>query len=201
MTIPKHVGIVVQGSVLDITKSIEQFEEWITSAINLHIPVLTVAIPQEHDDVLGTVVHSIGNWHAIAEHQIKISVLGKWYSLSDNTVQQIKAVVEKTKDYDGFFLNLCVNYDGQAEIVSACKLLAKQVQSGKLDPDAIDESLVKENVFTSSFVPPEVIIITGEKHCLNNFLLWDAGKSRIVFTSKPAEKLSVKEFEKIVTSS
>ncbi|MDO8660600.1 MAG: undecaprenyl diphosphate synthase family protein [Candidatus Woesearchaeota archaeon] len=193
--VPKHVGILI-----DKVISAKNIEELIYCATQLKIPVLTIGLPQESGDVLGGLIQAIGNWQYIVEHQIKISVLGKWYALSEQIVQQIKVVVEKTKEYDGFFLNLCVNYDGQAEIVSACKLLAKQVQSGKLDPDAIDELLVKENVFTSNFMPPEVIIITGAEHCLHNFLLWDSGKSKIVFTGKPAEKLSVKEFERFVTN-
>ena len=193
---PKHVGIVLQGLREDLGQRVEQ---WVETAIKLKIPVLTVLVPTDTDEAVGKFVHALSSWQGITKYQVKISVLGRWYAVSDHAMQLIKQAFEKTKDYDGFFLNLCVNYDGQQEIVNSCKILATQVQSGKIDASAINESVVKENLFTSNFMPPEVIIVTGNAHCLHNFLLWDCGMARIVFTDKHWEKLSAKEFGKIVS--
>ena len=193
---PKHVGIVLHESLPGLSQHVEQ---WIETAIKLKIPVLTVLVPTDTDEAVGKFVHALSSWQGIAKYQVKISVLGRWYALSDQAMQLIKQALEKTKEYDGFFLNLCVNYDGQQEIVNSCKIIASQVQSGKLDASAINESVVKENLFTSNFMPPEVIIVTGNAHCLHNFLLWDCGMARIVFTDKHWEKLSAKEFGKIVS--
>lgn len=58
----------------------------------------------------------------IFKNKIKVSILGKWYDLPSRVVEPIKRVIDETKDYDSFFLNLCINYDGQEEIVDACGL-------------------------------------------------------------------------------
>lgn len=125
----------------------------------------------------------------IKEHKIKISVFGKWYNLPGKLVESLKNAIEYTKEYDSFFLNFCINYDGQEEIVDACKLLAKQVELGKIDPEMITKEAIKENIYSSYFLPPDLILIYGGRK-LSGLLLWDSANSRVEFANK-----SFMEFE------
>ena len=120
----------------------------------------------------------------ISENKVKVSILGKWYDLPGRLVEPIKEVIDGTKDYDNFFLNLCVNYDGQDEIVDASRMIARRVQAGKLDPEAIDKESIKDAIYSSYFLPPDIIIKTGRKRSLKGFLLWDSIRSHIHFSDK-----------------
>jgi len=110
------------------------------------------------------------------KHQVKVSFIGQWYDLPEQLVTPMKSLMEATKDYDAFFLNFCVNYDGQEEIVAACKVLNIQIMNQKLTIDGIDTAAIKQNIYNSYFLPPDVIIYAEGKR--NSFLLWDSFRAK-----------------------
>ncbi len=118
------------------------------------------------------------NWDFVSSSQVKVTVLGQWYSVPDSLIEQIKKISSSTQDYDARFLTICINYDGKEEITNACKLIAKQVQLGKLRPEEIDQETIKENLYSSYFVPPD-LVITEKKQALQGMLLWDAADATV----------------------
>jgi len=130
----------------------------------------------------------------ISSHKIKISIFGKWYNLPGKEVEALKNIIESTKDYDNFFANFCVNYDGQEEIVDACRLVAKQVELGKINADMITKETIKENIYSSYFMPPDLILVYGERK-ITGILLWDSVNSRIEFADKSFMEFEEKDFE------
>lgn len=131
-----------------------------------------------------------GFFNVLAEHefvhknQIKISVMGKWYDLSGMVVESIKTAIEETKGYDKFFLNFCVNYNGQEEIIDAFRLILKDLKEGRTKDEEINRNLVKENIYSSYFIPPDIIIETGLDWRYSGMLLWDAVNTKIYYTCK-----------------
>ena len=163
--------------------------------IKSDIPIFTVYLLHDNfdkssDDYILYSEHLFGFFSGLLSNQVihdekvKISIFGKWYNLPGRAVEALKNVIEGTKDYDRFFLNFCINYDGQEELVDACKLIAKQVQLGKIDPDMITKNNIKENIYSSYFLPPDAIFIYGEGK-FSGLLLWDSADSKIVFANKP----------------
>jgi len=137
--------------------------------------------------------------HALVhENKIKITAIGKWYDLPGRAVDSIKDLVDETKDYDTFFLNFCINYDGQEEIVDACKLIARQIKADKLDVDAINKEVIKENIYSSYFLPPDLIIKNGLRKRTSGFMLWDSSDSEIYFTGKRFPEFTKTDFLNIV---
>lgn len=126
----------------------------------------------------------LSNNPIVSGRKIKISIFGKWYNLPGKAVESVKRAIENTKEYDNFFINFCINYDGQDEIVDACRLVAKQVELGKIDPEMIAKESIKENIYSSYFIPPDIILVYGERR-LRGLLLWDSANSRIEFADKP----------------
>ena len=120
----------------------------------------------------------------IKKNQIKISDLGKWYDLPGRLVESIKKITVETKDYDKFFVNLCINYDGQEELIDSFRIIARKIKSSILDPDSITKEEIKDNIYSSYFVPPDVLVITGKRKFFGGFLLWDSVKSRVYFSDK-----------------
>ncbi len=222
--IPKHIAITMTGLEKWAEKNKKTLEEaykesflmlksTIKSQVRSNIPILTLYILPENikkdteeflklTNEIELFFSGIIDSETIIKNKIKVSVLGKWYNLPSKAVEAIKKAIDATKEYDNFFLNFCINYNGQEEIIDACKLLAMQVRVGKLDPEAINKELVKENIYSSYFLPPDLIIINGAKQ-QSDLLLWDSPNAKIHFTNKPwpdFNKLdfseAIKEFQK-----
>lgn len=203
---PMHIAITMEGTnawskknKISLADAYNRNSVLIKSAaksqVKLKIPIITFfMLPEdvnkdtdEFSACIGGITNffdSISNHSLFADNKIKVSVLGRWYDLPGSLVESIKRIINETKDYDGFFLNFCINYSGQEEIVDACKLIARQVNAGKLDPDIINKELIKENIYSSYFVPPDLIIKNGYKKITSGILLWDSAKSKLYFTNK-----------------
>ena len=169
--------------------------------VRLNIPIFTVYLLPENaeksdnfimfSECLADFFNELLGSMAVQHNKIKISIFGKWYNLPGKAVEALKDIIEKTKDYDSFFANLCINYNGQEEIVDACKLIAKQVELEKLDHEMITKDTIKENIYSSYFLAPDIILIYGERK-MTGLLLWDSANSRIEFADK-----SFMEFEEL----
>lgn len=202
--LPKHIAMVTKGKHIYAEKhkiSIEKvykrsnviIHSTIASAVKLSIPITTFYILSTETQDLpdsATVIDSLteffndlANKELIHKNQIKISVLGKWYDLPGKFVDSIKNLIEKTKEYDSYFVNFCINYNGQEEIVDAIKLISRQLKADKLDAEMINKDLIKENVYSSYFLPPDLIIINGSKRT-SDLLLWDSPDAKLYFTNK-----------------
>ena len=187
-----------------LTKRNKLVKDLIVQQVEKNITVMTIYLLGQHTlpkrDYAKKLIHYIEllfdeleEFEFIAEKKIRIFVLGKWYDLSGNCVDSIKNCVEQTKDYDDYFLNFCINYSGRDEIVDACKLLARKVKFGKIEVDDIDALMIKDNLSSSYFIPPEKIIYVSKRKRLLSFMLWDNAYSKIIFTNKNWDDVSAKE--------
>ncbi len=129
------------------------------------------------------------------ENQVKVTIFGKWYDLPGNVVESIKHILEETKDYDNYFLNLCINYDGREELVDAVKLIGRKIKFDKIDVESIDKGTIKENLYSSYFLPPDLILVNGKDQKVNDFLLWDSVGADVIYTKKFWPDLSIKDLE------
>lgn len=204
--LPKHIALSIEGCSEFSKKKGISYEETekkkffnikniIRTCVKLGIPIASFYLfplnPKEDSyntntiDNLASFFNDLKEWDFLNQNKIKISVLGKWYDLPGRLVDPIKEVLQHTKDYDSFFVNLCINYDGQQEIVDAAKLIARQVKAGRIDPDSIEKSDIKENIYSSYFLPPDLIIKTGRSRKMKGFLLWDSIDAKIYFSGIP----------------
>ena len=174
--------------------------------VELNIPILTVFLFSTKQDLskVGIIVDTLTEFFEelakdedVIKNQVKISVLGKWYNLPSRLVEAIKGVIDETKEFDKFFLNFCIHYDGQEEIVDAVRLITKRILAEKLDPDAIDAETIKEDLYTSYFLAPDLMIINGDKR-LDGFLLWDSSNAVIYFTGKHWPDFDVRDLKKAI---
>lgn len=202
---PKHVAITTHGIIKwaaenkispeeAYKKSNLLINEAIETQIKNNIPILTIYLMRsdiKEDESFSIIIDSmialfkeISGSEIISKNMVKISVLGKWYDFPGRAVDIIKEAIDKTKEYDNFFVNFCINYDGQEEIVDACKLIARQIKADKIDVDSINKETIKENIYSSYFLPPDLIIKNGKKNLMPGLLLWDSVNSKIFFTGK-----------------
>jgi len=184
--LPKHVSITVdnplpQKNPTDSFARQKRVMDLLIKQQILHnIPIFSVLVLPfgTHDastvNNLSEYFDKLSKQKILHENQVKISVLGKWYGLPGGLVESIKNLINETKEYDRFFFNFCVNYSGQEEIVDACRLIARKIQSGSIDIDSINRELIKENVYSSYFLAPDLLIMTGKKKTWPGLFIWDS---------------------------
>jgi undecaprenyl diphosphate synthase len=78
-------------------------------------------------------------------------------------------------------LNVAFNYGGRNEILEATRRLAREVASGKMTPDDIDETAFESMLQTAGEPDPDLIVRTSGEMRLSNFLPWQSAYSELVF--------------------
>lgn len=115
----------------------------------------------------------------VREEKVKFNVIGRVHLLPEDVQEKIKELIEFTKDHDQNFINLCIMYDGQEEIVDA----VKKITDDKIKSEDITRDLIKSYLYTKNFPELDYIIRTGMEDGarISGFLLWDASYAEFKF--------------------
>ncbi|MCK5344834.1 MAG: di-trans,poly-cis-decaprenylcistransferase [Candidatus Heimdallarchaeota archaeon] len=124
-------------------------------------------------------VEEILNDPLIIEKQVCVQVFGRVHELPADVQAAVKKVTLATRNHTGCFLNLCVNYDGQEEIVDAVKSLLADAPSAQ----SVSKALVKTYLYSKGFPEIDYIIRTGMEDGarFSGFMLWDVSYSEFRF--------------------
>jgi len=117
----------------------------------------------------------------VKEEKVNFKVIGRIHLLPEEVQTKIKELIDFTKDNDQNFINLCIMYDGQEEIVDAVKEIIK---NGVKEED-INKEMIKNHLYTRNFPEVDYIIRTGMEDGarISGFLLWDASYAEFKFRS------------------
>ena len=115
---------------------------------------------------------------------IKVKVLGDISALTPGLQKSIKKCEERTKDNDGIYFSICINYGGRDEIVHAVKNIAQDVKDGKIKIEDINENLVNNYLYTKEIPDPVLIIRTSGELSTSGFLTWQSVYSEYLFMDK-----------------
>ncbi len=115
---------------------------------------------------------------------IKVKVLGDISALTSGLQKSIKKCEERTKDNDGIYFSICINYGGRDEIVHAVKKIAQDVKDGKIGIDDINEKLMNNYLYTKEIPDPDLIIRTSGELRTSGFLTWQSVYSEYLFMDK-----------------
>ena len=108
------------------------------------------------------------------KNRFRVRILGDLTPLSEELVWKIGDVEEQTAQYEGFTLNIALNYGGRQEILSAVnRLLASGVQE-------VDEATFSAALYTGGMPDPDLIVRTSGETRVSNFLLWQAAYAELV---------------------
>ncbi len=115
----------------------------------------------------------------VKEEKVNFNVIGRVHLLPADVRAKINELIEFTKENDQNFINLCIMYDGQEEIVDAVKEIIKNgVKAGD-----INREVIKNHLYTRDFPEVDYIIRTGMEDGarISGFLLWDASYAEFKF--------------------
>ena len=115
-------------------------------------------------------------------NNVRLSAIGRLQALPDKVREALDEALTETSGNLGLRLNLALNYGGRAEIVDACRTLARQARDGELDPDNIDETAIDNALYTAGLADPDLLIRCSGEMRLSNFLPWQMVYTEIYFT-------------------
>lgn len=111
---------------------------------------------------------------------VRVTILGELEGLP-KTLQKIIQELKKTHiRNESIKLNIALNYGGKKELMEAIKDLIKE----GIEVDRLNEKMIARHLYTNGQPDPELVIRTGGRIRLSNFLLWQTAYSELYFTKK-----------------
>jgi len=153
----------------------------------------------EIDGLMGLLRHYLrGEIAEIHRNGVRLRVIGQRTRLAPDIVTLIENGEALTRDNTGLQLTIALSYGGRDEIAAAARALARQAASGALDPEAIDELAVGENLLTAGMPDPDLVIRTSGEQRISNFLLWQTAYAEFIFTETLWPDFAKSDLEKAV---
>ena len=124
------------------------------------------------------------------EEKIKFYVIGKkkFNKKLNRLLNYSEKLTSKNKRLQ---INLALNYGSKTEIIRAINLIKKKRLK-------INEKNVSKNLYTMNIPDPDILIRTGNRKRLSNFLLWQVAYSEIFFEKKLWPDFNERDYNKIL---
>ncbi|MBU6324020.1 MAG: isoprenyl transferase [Bacteroidetes bacterium] len=140
--------------------------------------------PQEEINALmELLVHTIkSETDTLMKNGIKLEAIGNLEQLPESCNNQLMETVHATRNNNRMTLILALSYSGRWDIIEATRKIAREVKSGNLNPEDIDEDVLNNALNTARYPNPELLIRTSGEQRISNFLLWEIAYAEMHFT-------------------
>ena len=118
------------------------------------------------------------------KNSIKLNAIGDLKSLPEANYKQLMQAIADTSHNTRMTLTLALSYSGRWDLTQATRRMAEDVAQGKLQPDAVNDTLISSYLSTAGMPDPELLIRTSGEERISNFLLWQLAYSELYFTPK-----------------
>lgn len=126
---------------------------------------------------------------------IRVTILGEVQGLP-GTIRKLIDQIRKTYiKSESIKLNIALNYGGKRELIEAIKDIVKE----GVDVNKINEQIVERHLYTNGQLDPELVIRTGGRSRLSNFLLWQTAYSEFYFTKTLWPDFDKRELKKAIS--
>lgn len=201
--LPRHIAIIMDGNgrwakrqglprIFGHQKGVEVAKNIIIKTRDLNIPYLTLFAfskenwqrPKEEVQTLLSLLKEYlqKELPLMIEKEIRFKVIGDKEDFPQDLKKLIETVEKETEKFEKMTLVLALSYSGRAEILRACKLLAKEIEEGKIKSSEIDEPLFKKFFYFPELPDPDLLIRTSGELRISNFLLYQMAYTEFYFT-------------------
>lgn len=116
------------------------------------------------------------------KEKIRVRFVGDRSLFPKHIVPALEELEEQTKNFDRMVVHFLFCYGGRQELIAAGRCIADQVQRGELTPMQVDEDAFASCLWTHGMPDVDLIIRTGGRHRLSNFLPYQSIYSELYFT-------------------
>tara|TARA_B110000438_G_scaffold258833_1_gene267800 strand:- start:2762 stop:3508 length:747 start_codon:yes stop_codon:yes gene_type:complete len=118
------------------------------------------------------------------KNNIKLKTIGETDALPSRCRKKLNEAIELTSQNNGLTIVLALSYSSKLEIVNSVKKIAQKVADHNLDINDIDESYFSNELYTSAYPNPDLLIRTSGEYRISNFLLWQIAYAELYFSPK-----------------
>ena len=212
MNSPKHVAIIMDGNGRwglkkknsrnhGHTEGVKTVEKIIEAAISNKIKYLTLYTfstenwkrPKKEISFLIFLLEKYldQKFNQLNKKNLKINVIGNINKFPNSLKNKLKKIQNYTKKNNLIQVNLALNYGSKEEIMNSVKKTINLSQP-------INEKNISKNLYTRNIPDPEILIRTGNRFRLSNFLLWQSSYTEIFFVKKLWPDFKKNDFKKII---
>ena len=127
----------------------------------------------------------------LLKKNIKLKILGNLNKFPSSLKKKLKKIQKISNKNNKIQINLALNYGSKEEIITSVKKIINQSKS-------INDKNIKKNLYTKDIPDPEILIRTGNRFRLSNFLLWQISYTEIFFVKKLWPDFNKNDFNKII---
>ena len=201
--IPKHIAIIMDGNgrwakkkrlprISGHKQGINSVREITRVCGEIGIKYLTLYTfstenwnrPQrEVNALMGLLLNTINiEVQELNKNNVCLKTIGDVDQLPLKTKKGIEDGKELTKNNTGLKLCLALSYGSRQEIINGVKKISEKVKNGIMGIEQIDENSFSNELYTSEFPDPDLLIRTSGENRISNFLLWQIAYSEIYLT-------------------
>ena len=212
MNSPKHVAIIMDGNGrwglkrnktrnFGHAQGIKVVEKIITEAIFQKVKYLTLYTfstenwkrPKKEIRFLIFLLESYikKELKNFIKKNIKLRIIGNLNKFPKTLKSKLRKAEKLTNKNNKIQLNIALNYGSKEEIIRSIKKINNLNKT-------INERNINDYLYTAGIPDPEILIRTGNRFRLSNFLLWQSSYTEIFFVKKLWPDFNKKDFNKII---
>lgn len=201
--LPEHIAIIMDGNgrwaeskglprTAGHKQGVESLREIIAACSDLGIKILSLFAfstenwkrPKFEVDYLMNllVIYLKNELEELNKKNIVIRIMGDVEALPVNVRKTLYNAIEITANNSGMIVNVALNYGGRAELIRATKQIVKEVLSGRLRIEDINERILENHLYTKGLPQPDILIRPSGELRISNFMLWQCAYSEFWFS-------------------
>lgn len=202
--VPQHVAVIMDGNgrwaqKRDLPRSaghqagMAGVRECVEGCLQAGVEVLTLFAfsqenwqrpPEEIEALMALLQEYVSKeGNELRERGVAVRMLGNLDRLTPAARAAVDTIEAQTASGSALALNICLSYGSRAEITRAARLLAEEVQAGRMTAAEVDEAALAQRLYTAAWPDPDLLIRTSGEHRLSNFLLWQVAYAEFHVTS------------------
>ena len=203
MSIPEHIAIIMDGNGRWAEKKgmprefghqngVRSVKKIVEEANNCKIQYLTLYTfsvenwkrpGNEVATLMSLLVQTLKDeFEELQSNNIRLNSIGDIESLPQEVSEELKNIIENTKNNSGMVLTLALSYGAKQEILNAVKNISQKVKNGIICLDNFDDSIINDHLYTKNLPNVDLLIRTGGEQRISNFLLWQIAYAELYFT-------------------
>ena len=213
MNSPNHVAIIMDGNGrwgikkknsrnYGHSKGVEVVQNIVNEAIENNIKYLTLyAFSTENwkrpKKEISFLMNLLAKYiqkelYKFIQKNIRLKIIGNINKFPESLKRKLREAEKLTKQNYKIQINIALNYGSKEEIIHSVKKLKKLSTN-------INERNISNYLYTRNIPDPEILIRTGNRNRLSNFLLWQLSYTEIYFVKKLWPDFTRKDFKKILS--
>jgi undecaprenyl diphosphate synthase len=203
LKLPKHVAIIMDGNgrwaaergcerIFGHQHGVTSVREITEAAAETGIGYLTLyafstenwSRPQsEVDALMELLVDTIEKeTPTLNKNNVRLLAIGDIKRLPGKATEKLERCLNQTAGNTGLSLVLALSYSSRWEIKNALINICKDIETGTLKSEDINDELISSYLTTKGIPDPDLLIRTSGEERISNFLLWQIAYTELYFT-------------------